>query len=99
MQVPPEITIKDVEATPELDKLLQQQIARLERISTHITAFMSPLKKNKDGIRKATHTVYCWISGYRLIINWWSNANPYSMLTISRKRTLNPEKRQGNMRR
>ena len=47
MQVPPEITIKDVEATPELDKLLHQQIARLERISTHIISLHVSIEKEQ----------------------------------------------------
>ena len=47
MQVPPEITIKNVEATPELDKLLQQQIARLERISSHIVSLHVSIEKEQ----------------------------------------------------
>ena len=47
MQVPPEITYKGVNGIPEIDALLQQQIARLERVCDYIVSLRVAIEKEQ----------------------------------------------------
>ncbi len=47
MQVPPEISVKGFEMTGEVDTLLQNQIARLERVCDYITSIRVAIEKEQ----------------------------------------------------
>jgi len=47
MKVPPEIVYKGVEATTELDTLLQKQIARLEKVCDYIVSLQVSIEKEQ----------------------------------------------------
>lgn len=47
MQVPPEITYKGVNTTPEVDNLLQKQIARLEKVCGYIISLHVAIEKDQ----------------------------------------------------
>ncbi len=48
MQIPPEITIKGFEMTPSIEKLLENQIERLEKVCDYITSIRIAIEKEQN---------------------------------------------------